>query len=494
MRWIVLLLVALAAPAAASPRDWVAANREPLLREYLELLAIPNVASNRADIRRNADHIAQMMARRGLSPRLLEDGDAPPLIYGEWRVPGATRTYILYAHYDGQPVTPADWTVTPPFTPRMLTGADAAGATDAPQGAPPQDDWRIYARSASDDKAGVMAILAAVDALRAEGRRPGFNLKIVLEGEEEAGSPNLAAMLRRHRDTLSSDGWIIIDGPAHQSGPPQLSLGVRGDVNMEVTVYGAARPLHSGHYGNWAPNPAMMLAELLASMKDEDGRVTIAGFYDDVVPLSDGERRAIAAAPMPDDQLRRELGLGRTDGAGATLTELIHQPSLNINGMRSADVGANARNVIPTTATATLDLRLVLGNSPDRQIDRVIAHIRAQGYEVLDREPTMEERRRFPRIARVTRRPGYPAERTALDHPLAQAVDRALARNGRHVLLPSLGGSLPLYLIRQELGAPSVGVGLWNHDNNQHAEDENVRLGNLWNGIAAIAEIMAMAP
>jgi acetylornithine deacetylase/succinyl-diaminopimelate desuccinylase-like protein len=493
MRWIVALLLIAAAPAAGAPRDWVAAHRVPLLREYLELLAIPNVASDRVNIRRNADHIVAMMVRRGLSPRLLEseDGAAPPLIYGEWRVPGATRTYILYAHYDGQPVTPEDWRVTPPFQPLLLTGPAGAGAPAAPDGAI-GDEARIYARSASDDKAGVIAILAAVDALRAEGRQPGFNLKIVFEGEEEAGSPHLSALLRRHAGTLRSDGWIIVDGPAHQSGPPQLSLGVRGDVNMEVTVYGPARPLHSGHYGNWAPNPAMMLAELLASMKDETGRVTIAGFYDDVVPLTEAERRAIAAAPAPDDQLRRELGLGWTEGGGARLTELIHLPSLNINGMRSADVGANARNVIPTIATATLDLRLVLGNDPDRQVQRVIDHVRAQGYEVLDREPTLEERRRFPRIARVTRGPGYPAERTTLDHPLAQSVDRALARHGRHVLLPSLGGSLPLYLIRRELGAPSVGVGLWNHDNNQHAEDENVRLGNLWNAIALLAEVMTM--
>src|SRR5687768_16792722 len=244
MRWIVLLLMVLAAPAAASPRDWVAANRDPLLREYLELLAIPNVASNRVDIRRNANHIVAMMARRGLSPRLLESeaGAAPPLIYGEWRVPGATRTYILYAHYDGQPVTSADWTVTPPFTPRLLTGAASAGASDAPPGVAPQADWRIYARSAPDDKAGVMAVLAAVDALRAEGHHPPLIAKGVLEGVEEPVSPSRSGTLRRRRDTLSWDGWIIIDGPAHQSGPPQLSLGVRGAVNMEVTVYGAARP------------------------------------------------------------------------------------------------------------------------------------------------------------------------------------------------------------------------------------------------------------
>jgi len=494
MRWLMLVLLSIATPAQAAPRDWLAANRVPLLREYLELLAIPNVATDRANIRRNADHIVRMMTSRGLSPRLLEsaDGSAPPLVYGEWLVPGARRTYVIYAHYDGQPVTPEDWHVTPPFTPLLLRSPASETRVPAPPAEPLGDDMRIYARSASDDKAGVMAILAAVDALRAEGRRPSFNLKIVFEGEEEQGSPHLADLLRRHRDALRSDGWIIIDGPAHQSGPPQLSLGVRGDVNMEVTVYGAARPLHSGHYGNWAPNPAMMLAELLASMKDENGRVTIAGFYDDVVPLTDAERRAIAAVPAPDAQLRNELGLGRTEGEGASLTELIHQPSLNINGMRSADVGDNARNIVPASATAALDLRLVLGNTPDRQIDRVIAHIRSQGYEVLDHEPRMEERRRFARIARVTRETGYPAERAHLDDPLAQAVDRALEGNGPHVLLPSLGGSLPLYVIRHETGAPSISIGLWNHDNNQHAEDENLRLGNLWNGIAAIASVMTM--
>jgi acetylornithine deacetylase/succinyl-diaminopimelate desuccinylase-like protein len=495
MRWLVLFLLAFAVPATAAPRDWVAAHRGDILREYLELLALPNVASNRADIRRNAEHIVAMMQRRGLNPRLLEseDGQAPPLVYGEWLVPGAARTLIVYAHYDGQPVTPADWHVTQPFSPALFAGPAQPGMHPVPLpagAAGVTDDWRIYARSASDDKAGVMAVLAAVDALRAQGQRPAFNLKIVFEGEEEAGSPHLAALLRRHREALRSDGWVIIDGPAHQSGPQQLVLGVRGDVNMHVTVHGPVRPLHSGHYGNWVPNPAMMLAELLASMKDETGRVTIAGFYDDVVPLTEADRRAIAALPSPDAQLRRELGLGWTEGNGAALIETLQQPSLNINGMRSADVGDAARNVIPTVATATLDLRLVLGNDPERQVDRVIRHIRAQGYEVLDRAPTMEERQRFARIATVTRESGYPAERTPLDHPLPRGLERALRPNGPLVVLPSLGGSLPLYLIRQELGAPTVTLGLWNYDNNQHAEDENVRIGNLMNGIVAIAEVL----
>ena len=420
-----------------------------------------------------------MMERRGLAPRLLENADrsAPPLIYGEWRVAGAQRTYVVYAHYDGQPVTAADWTVTPPFEPRIVGEGEQT---------------RIYARSASDDKAGVMAILAAVDALRAEGRSPSFNLKIVFEGEEEAGSPHLAELLGLHRALLQSDGWIIVDGPAHQSGPPQLALGVRGDVNMDVTVYGPMRPLHSGHYGNWAPNPAMMLARLLASMKDDSGRVTIAGFYDDVVALTAAERAAIAAIPAPDEQLKRELGLGWTEGAAATLTELIQQPSLNINGIRSADVGRSARNVIPTTASATLDLRLVLGNSPRVQLQRVVDHIRSQGYLVLDREPTLDERRANARIATVTHNSGYPAERTAIDHPLARGLARALGDDRERIILPSLGGSLPLYVIREGLGAPTITLGLWNYDNNQHAEDENVRLTNLFEGIVAISRVLTM--
>lgn len=489
-----LALASIVPSAAAAPRDWVEANRVPLLREYAELLAIPNVASNLADIRRNADHIVAMMQRRSLAPRLLESENkqAPPLVYGEWRVPGATRTYVLYAHYDGQPVTPADWRVTQPFAPLLLTGPGGTAVPLPAEAGSILPDMRLYARSASDDKAGVMAILAAVDALRAEGRAPSFNLKIVFEGEEEAGSPNLAALARRHRETLSSDGWIIVDGPAHQSGPPQVSLGVRGVVSGEMTVYGPVRPLHSGHYGNWAPNPALMLAELIASLKDRDGRVLVAGFYDDVVPLTPAERAAVDQAPAPDRALMAELGLARTEGGGRPLVELLHLPSLNISGLRSADVGASARNVIPASASASFDMRLVLGNDPHRQIGRLVAHLRTQGYRVIDHEPSMAERRRFPRLVRLASSDGYPAERVAIDHPMVRAVRSALAEHRAPVLLPSVGGSLPLYILRAELGAPNVIVSLWNHDNNQHGEDENIRLGHLWDGIAAIAAILVM--
>jgi len=345
MRWTLMTMAALlAAPASAAPDDWVERNRTAILADYVELLAIPNVASDIPDIRRNADHIIKMMAKRGLKPRLLEGDSAavPPAIYGEWLVPGATRTLVLYAHYDGQPVSPEDWKSTKPFEPRFYSDRLDRGGTPLPTpaaGTTINPEWRIYGRAASDDKLGVMAILSAVDALKAEGKQPAFNLKIFFEGEEEAGSPNLSALLDKHRATLKSDGWVIFDGPAHPTRAPQVSLGVRGDVNVDVTIHGPVRPLHSGHYGNWVPNPAMVLSQLLASMKDPIGRVIIAGWYDDVVPLTEAERQAIRAVPAADIQLKAELGLGWTEGNGAALLDAIQQPSLNVNGIRAADLG-----------------------------------------------------------------------------------------------------------------------------------------------------------
>jgi len=488
------VMIAFAALLLANPVQ--AADRAAQLKELSELLAIPNVATSIPDIRKNADHIMVLMEKRGLKPRLLEgdSADVPPAIYGEWLVPGTKRTLVLYAHYDGQAVTPEDWKATAPFEPKLYSDRLDRGGKPIPlpaAGQPIDDEWRLYGRSASDDKLGVIAILDAVDALKAAGKRPAYNLKIFFEGEEEQGSPHLAGLLAKHRETLKSDGWVIFDGPSHPRGAPLVSLGVRGDVNVDLTVFGPVRPLHSGHYGNWAPNPAMTLAQLLASMKDSGGRVTVAGWYDDVVPLTDEERGAIRAVPPADVQLKRELGLGWTEGNGMSLLDAIQQPSLNINGFRAADVGDKARNVIPTVAMATLDLRLVKGNDWKRQVDKLMHHIQGQGFTVLDRAPTMDERRRFPKIAMVTVGSGYNAERTPLDDPLAKSVAVAAKPFGA-VVLPSTGGSLPLFVFRETLGAPTVTVSLANYDNNQHAEDENLRLGNLWRAIDVAVAIMQM--
>ena len=504
LRQLVLLLL-LAVPVFSQTtqekvRDYRRANEHQILKEYLALLSIPNVASDIQNIRKNADFIAEMMRQRGLNPRLLDGPtpNTPPAVYAEWKTPGAQRTLLLYAHYDGQPTDPKQWTGTHPWQPVFRHAALESGGQIVPAplaGEAFNSEWRIYARSASDDKAGVMAILNAFAALKAKGVPLTSNLKFFFEGEEEAGSPHLAEIINKHRDVLEADAWIICDGPVHQSGKKQVVFGARGDVNVDVTVYAAKRPLHSGHYGNWSPNPAMMLARLLASMKDDEGSVTIDGWYSDVEPLGERERRAIAEAPQYDEELKKQLGLSRTEGGGKSLMELINVPSLNINGFASGDVGELARNVIPTTATAVLDLRLVKGNDHKRQVERLIAHVRKQGYFVVDHAPTDAERAKHPLFARVTVRPGgYNAERTSMDLPVSLAVIEAVQSTTpqKIVLLPTSGGSLPLSIITENLKTVTISVPIANYDNNQHAENENVRLQNLWDGIETFAALMTM--
>jgi len=320
------------------------ANERRILSEFVRLLSIPNVAADRENIRRNAALIFEMMSARGLNPRLLEaaSADVPPAVFGEWKSPGASHTVVFYAHYDGQPTDPLKWTGTLPWQPTLRDAPFEAGGKILPMPSdaePFNPEWRLYARSSSDDKAGVLAILTAFDALRAAGLKPTVNLKFFFEGEEEAGSPHLVEIMSRWRRLLAADAWVICDGPVHQSGRKQVVFGVRGDTNVDVTVYGAKRPLHSGHYGNWAPNPAMLLAKLLASMKDDAGRVTIKGWYDDVEPLGEAERRALKEAPAYDEQLRKELGIARAEGEGRSLLELINQPSLNVNGPSRRSTG-----------------------------------------------------------------------------------------------------------------------------------------------------------
>ena len=440
----------------------------------MDLLAIPNLASDQPDIRRNAAAVSAILEKRGLKTQLLEVPTAPPVVYGAIESPGAARTVIFYAHYDGQPLDPKEW-ATPPWHPVLRDG-------------------RIYARSASDDKAPIIAIATALDALDAAGIPLRSNIKFVFEGEEEAGSPHLASILAKYKDLLASDVWLICDGPMHQSRRQQIVFGARGITQLDITVYGPKRELHSGHYGNWAPNPAMMLARLLASMKDDNGRVTIGRFYDGIEPLSETERRAVADAPDVDRDLMRELWLGSTEGGGKKLVELLNLPSLNIRGMSAARTGAQASNVIPASATASLDIRLVKGIDHDAATARVIEHIRKQGYYVVDRDPDAETRTTHAKGAKVVLEPGgYNAARTSMDLPISQLVLRtAESARGPVVKLPTMGGSVPLYMIEETLHTPTITVPIANHDNNQHSFDENIRLENLWDGIDLLAALLAM--
>jgi acetylornithine deacetylase/succinyl-diaminopimelate desuccinylase-like protein len=481
-------------------REYRHANEHRLLTEFVRMLSIPNVASDTPNVQKNANYLVAEMQKRGLKPRLLETADkkVPPVVYGEYNTAAATKTVIFYAHYDGQPTDPADWNGSKPWEPTLRSAPlEKGGKTIAfPKvGEKIDPEWRLYARSASDDKAGVFAILTALDALIAKDVKPTVNIKFFFEGEEEAGSPNLEDILAKYKDLLKADAFIVCDGPVHQSGRKQVVFGVRGVTGVDITVYGANRPLHSGHYGNWSPNPALTLAKLLSSMKDDRGNIVVKGWNDDVEPLGPVELKAIKDAPAFDDELKKQLGIAYTEGGGKSLLELINQPSLNIAGIKSGDVGALSRNVIPSTANVVMDLRLVKGNDVDRQVEKLRKHIELQGFYVIDRDPTDAERLKNPFIAKFLHRSGgYNAQRTRMDLPISKAVIEAVQRTTKDpiVRMPTLGGSLPLSIIEETLGQPTITVPIANYDNNQHAENENIRIQNLWDGIEVFASLMTM--
>jgi acetylornithine deacetylase/succinyl-diaminopimelate desuccinylase-like protein len=481
-------------------RQFREANESAIMTEYMQFLSLPNVSADAENVRKNANFIVEMMKKRGVSVELLEGktSDTNPAVFGEVVVPNAKRTILFYAHYDGQPVNPKQWSEgLSPFKPVFITAPLEQGGKifEVNLNEKLNPTWRISGRGSADDKAGVMTILNAYDALTKNGTKLTSNIKFFFEGEEEVGSTHLADIFEKHKSKLQGDCWVIADGPTHVSGKKMVVFGVRGDTHIELTVYASKRPLHSGNYGNWAPNPAKKLVELLASMKDEQGKVLVKGFYDDVVPLTTSEKMAIAKIPNIEKELREELGFAEAEGGGKSFMELLNLPTLNINGISSGNVGKMAANVIPTKAEAVLDLRLVKGNEVERQRQKVIDHIKAKGYFVTDKEPTDEERLRYINIVKINLAAGGSiAQRTPMDLPIAQNIIKAVQGTVKDeiVLNPSAGGTLPLFLFEKHLNAKVLTVPVVNYDNNQHAENENVKIQALWDGIETMAAIMIM--
>jgi len=481
-------------PASLAARKYRQQHERLILDEFVTLLAIPDITDDKANIQRNAQFIVKMMEKRGVTSRLVSVAGSNPVVFGEIRTPGATRTIVFYAHYDGQPLDPKEW-ATPPFTPTLREKRlESDGQVIPLPAANFNPEWRLYARGAADDKAPIIAIMTALDAMKAAGIKSKANIKFAFEGEEEAGSANLEAILASNKALFSGDVWLMCDDPLYQTRQQLVAFGARNIVRIDLTTYGAKGELHSGHYGNWAPNPAMQLAKLLASMKDDDGRVLIEHFYDQIEPLSPLENRAIQEAPAVDKDLIREFGIPSTEGGGRKLAELITLPSLNVRGMASARTGAQASSVIPATATASIDMRLVKGIDPKHQSELVLDHVRKQGYFIIDHDPSNEERAAHAKIVRAVVRSDNSAIRVSMDLPISQEIIRTVeSARGPTVKLPNMGGGLPLMNVARPLnGVPTIVIPIGNHDNNQHTYNENLRLQNLWDGIELMAALLAM--
>jgi acetylornithine deacetylase/succinyl-diaminopimelate desuccinylase-like protein len=504
MQWITgtvcaASLLALPAVHAADLRTRVEqyrlAHETAIVGEIDALTRLKSVAADPAGLAAAAQTLEAALKQRGFQASQLSTGPGTPAaVFGVFSTPHAKRTVLFYAHYDGQPVTPAQWS-SDPFTPVMREHglAQDAHEVDWRHAKPPFDpEWRLFGRAVSDDKASIAAFLAAFDALKATHTLPSVNIKVLWEGEEEAGSGHLSHVLHENQQLLSADLILIGDGPVHQSRRPMVYFGARGVMGLDAILYGPLRALHDGHYGNWVPNPAAMAANLLAQMRDDNGRILIPGFSEQVRALTPQEQAALKAMPPVDDALKQEYGIGRTEG-NEDLPTSIMRPALNIRGIKSGQVGESAANAIPTTAEISLDFRLVPDQTPAAVRAAVEHFLTSRGWTLVSADPDLPTRLSHPRIIKLNWDGGYPALRSDMASPAAKAVIGAAAKaaDAPVVVMPMSGGSVPLYMFADVFSAPIICLPIVNHDNNQHAANENLRLKNLWDGIQTYAALMA---
>jgi len=327
------------------------------------------------------------------------------------------------------------------------------------------------------------------------GFEASYNLKVIIDTEEELGSPNLATAVQDHRDLLAADFLLIFDGPPHASNRPTVTFGARGIASLTLVAYGPRVAQHSGHYGNFVPNPVFDLARILASLKSADGRVSIPGFYDGV-SLSDTDKAILAAVPDDEAQILASIGVAQADAVAPTLQEALQYPSLNVRGVAAAWVGDDARTIIPPTATAEIDLRLVKESNADYLIDLVRRHVESLGFHVIDGEPSDAERAEFPNIVSLTHEISYGAFRSDFDSPAGRMARGGMQRlyGEEPILIRTMGGSIPIAPLVATLGVPAAIVPTVNIDNNQHSPNENIRLGNFIEGIAILMAVLSNNP
>ena len=461
----------------------------PILKD---ILSIPNDAFNHEDIAKNVAWCEKAFRARGFGTTQLRTSTVP-LLLAERRHEGAEKTVLIYLQIDGQPVGFTRWSQPSPYIPTLKKRHEDGTweAIDWENIENYDDDWRVFARSASDAKGPVAMFLAALDGIEKLKKRPNFNIKVIMDFEEEMGSPRLPGAVTEYSDLLKSDMLIIFDGPRHITNKPTLTFGARGIATITLTTYGPVVPQHSGHFGNYAPNPALRLAKLLASMKDDDGRVIIPGFYDGI-SISEETKRILQAVPDDEAQIKDRLQIAETDKVGSYYQEAIQYPSLNIRGMQSGWIDKKVRTIVPGWARAEIDVRLVLESDPKRLIELISNHVKDQGYLVLDSIPNKEQRLANAKIATFTSKISYQSFITDFDSEvglwLRSALEKAFGEEP--IMIRMSGGSIPISPFVTTLGIPAVTVPTVNRDNNQHSPNENLRLGNYREGIKTMMAIL----
>jgi acetylornithine deacetylase/succinyl-diaminopimelate desuccinylase-like protein len=441
--------------------DFINMNRERYVDELKDLLAIPSISALRehdADVKRCAEWCASEMRRIGLHNVRLIDTPGYPVVYGDWLDAPGMPTILFYGHYDVQPVDPLDLWQSPPFEATVRDG-------------------EIYARGAADDKGQVFMHLKAIEAhLKQNGRLP-VNIKVMLEGEEEVGSMHLDDFVRSHKQDLQASVVIISDSPMFARGVPSICYGLRGLVYFQIDLRGSSTDLHSGGFGGAVANPAFVLAQMLTQMKDRSGKIKIPGFYDDVRPLTDQERTAWASLPFNERSYRKDFGIPKLAGETGytTLERTWARPTFEINGLLSGFTGEGAKTVLPAVAMAKVSMRLVPDQNPDKIADLFAQYVRKLTPKTVE--------------LKLTRMHGGRPWMTSFDNPFVVAAGKAIEKGfGRAPIFTREGGSIPVVsTFQEELGLPSVLFGVGLPDENAHAPNEKLDLGNFQSGIIASA-------
>lgn len=455
-----------------------------------DFLRLDTVSQNPRGVRAGGEWLAQAMSARGLATRFLETS-GNPAVYGSLHSPAARRTVLIYCHYDVKPAPPGGWLQPSPFEPVLRDGTAEEGApilslTDVPDDLLPQH--RLYGRGASDDKGPIWAHLSALELMRARGIAPRVALKFIFDGEEEVGSPNFGALTEQHRDLLAADVVLVMDGPKDASGRPTVAFGARGILSLELTLESARRDVHSGNFS--VPNPAWRLVGLLASMAAPDGTPLVEGLEDGVVPPTTAERDLMGRIPLDRASIEKELGVPLP---AEYLERLMFRSTLTIRGLRSGFTGPEAQTIIPHQATVAFDARLVKNQRVDTVYRRILDHIRGQGFVVIESVDAPIPNELRGRAIRVVERRGYDPAKTAADLPISRAVIEAVeqAHGGEAaVVLPTMGGSVPLWAFTDILRLPTIVIPYANANNRQHSPNEHLRLDHLYQGVLTTARLL----
>ncbi len=463
------------------------------LGKHKTLVSIPNLPSVKENMFKNIQWVKTHFEHLDFKVSQLESSTLP-VVLAEKTVAENAKTLLFYFHLDGQAINPANWDQEDPFVPE-LKQITAQGAWESIPWTQLEnkvdDEWRIFARSAADDKAPIIMMLSALEILEQQKQQHDFNIKIIFDLEEEYSSHGFLSTLNQYKNRYQADYMIIMDGPAHSSNEPTLTFGCRGIATCAITTYGSKLPQHSGHYGNYVPNPVFSLSRLLTSMKDENGKVLINGYYENI-QLSDEVTQALYRVPDNIEKINADLGIVSPEKVGNTYQESLQYPSLNVRQIGTSWKGEKLKTIIPEHASAYIDVRLVTETDGAQQLQKIKDHIVAQGYYVIDRDPTDQERLTYPKIVKFIASSKVNAFRTAIDSEIGQQLKRSLenAFGKAPVTIRTMGGTVPIVPAINTLNIPAIIVPMVNMDNNQHNPNENIRIGNIRQGIKICLSIL----